>query len=76
MGLISEGCRICDVMIVSPGDHARAASRVHEKAREFRDALLFLRYGRSPGDLPSHCDGCGQKFTIQHMLLSARKAVK
>mmetsp|Transcript_11535 Transcript_11535/g.16929 ORF Transcript_11535/g.16929 Transcript_11535/m.16929 type:complete len:128 (+) Transcript_11535:2395-2778(+) len=72
MGLISEGCRICDVMIVSPGDHARAAPsvplvRVHEKAQEFRDAL-FLRYGRSPGDLPSHCDGCGQKFTIQHAL--------
>jgi hypothetical protein len=36
-------------------------------AQEFRDAL-FLRYGRSPGDLPSHCDGCGQKFTIQHAL--------
>jgi hypothetical protein len=36
-------------------------------AQEFRDAL-FLSYGRSPGDLPSHCDGCGQKFTIQHAL--------
>jgi hypothetical protein len=36
-------------------------------AQEFRDALL-LRYGRSPGDLPSHCDGCGQKSGIQHAL--------
>jgi hypothetical protein len=36
-------------------------------AQEFRDALL-LRYRRSPGDLPSQCDGCGQKFSIQHAL--------
>ena len=32
---------------------------------EFRDALNF-RYGRAPGDLPSHCDGCGEKFSIRH----------
>jgi hypothetical protein len=36
-------------------------------AVEFRDALL-LRIGRSPGDLRSHCDGCGQKFSIGHGL--------
>jgi hypothetical protein len=36
-------------------------------AQEYRDAL-FLRYGRSPGDFPSHCDGCGQKFSVQHAL--------
>jgi hypothetical protein len=36
-------------------------------AQEFRDAFL-LCYGRSPGDLPSHCDGCGQKFSVQHAL--------
>ncbi len=36
-------------------------------AQEFRDAFL-LRYGRSPGDLPSLCDGCGQKFSVQHAL--------
>ncbi len=35
--------------------------------QEFNDALL-LRYGRAPGDLPSHCDGCGQKFSVQHAL--------
>jgi hypothetical protein len=22
-------------------------------------------YSRSPADLPSHCDGCSQKFTVQ-----------
>jgi hypothetical protein len=35
--------------------------------QEFQDAIQ-LRYGRSPGDLPSHCDGCGQKFSIPHAL--------
>jgi hypothetical protein len=35
--------------------------------QEFRDALL-LRYGRTPGDLQSHCDGCGQKFSVRHGL--------
>jgi hypothetical protein len=32
-------------------------------AQEFRDALL-LRHARTPGDLPSHCDGCGAKFDV------------
>ena len=36
-------------------------------AQEFRDALL-LRYARSPPDLPSHCDGCLQKFSVRHAL--------
>jgi len=36
-------------------------------AQEYRDAIL-LRYGRAPGDLPSHCDGCGQKFDVRHAL--------
>jgi hypothetical protein len=35
--------------------------------QEFRDALL-LRYARTPGDLPSHCDGCGAKFCVRHAL--------
>lgn len=35
--------------------------------QEFRDSLL-LHYARSPGDLPSHCDGCGQKFSVRHAL--------
>jgi hypothetical protein len=34
-------------------------------AQEFRDALL-LRFARTPGDLQSHCDGCGQKNSVQH----------
>jgi hypothetical protein len=33
----------------------------------FWDSLL-LRYSRSPADLPSHCDVCGQKFTVRHAL--------
>jgi predicted transcriptional regulator len=36
-------------------------------AQEYRDAFL-LRYGRCPGDLPPHCDGCGQKFNVRHAL--------
>jgi hypothetical protein len=36
-------------------------------AQEFRDTLL-LRHARIPGDLPSHCDGCGAKFDVRHAL--------
>jgi hypothetical protein len=36
---------------------------------EFRDALLLrYRYTRCPPDLPSHCDGCLQKFSVRHAL--------
>ncbi len=35
--------------------------------QEFRDSL-HLRYARSPGDLPVHCDGCDAKFSIRHAL--------
>jgi hypothetical protein len=31
-------------------------------AQDFRDSLLFVRYARFPPDLPSHLDGCHQKF--------------
>ena len=34
---------------------------------EFRDAL-HLRYCRTPTNLPTHCDGCGAKFSIVHGL--------
>jgi hypothetical protein len=36
-------------------------------AQEFRDALL-LCHARTPGDLQSHCDGCGVKFDVCHAL--------
>jgi hypothetical protein len=36
-------------------------------AQDYQDALL-LRYSRSPGDLQSHCDGCGQKVGVRHAL--------
>jgi hypothetical protein len=36
-------------------------------AQEFRDSLL-LRYARQPGDLPSRCDGCNQKFSVAHAM--------
>jgi hypothetical protein len=36
-------------------------------AQEFRDTLL-LRHARTPGNLPSHCDGCGAKFDVRHAL--------
>ena len=36
-------------------------------AQEWRDAL-FLRYGLDPPDLPTHCNGCEERFTISHAL--------
>jgi hypothetical protein len=36
-------------------------------AQEFCDSL-HLHYTRSPADLPTHCDGCGQKFSVCHGL--------
>jgi hypothetical protein len=36
-------------------------------AQEFRDSIL-LRYARTPADLPTHCDGCDQKFSVRHAL--------
>jgi hypothetical protein len=35
--------------------------------QEFRDTLL-IRLARTPGDLPSHCNGCGGKFDVRHAL--------
>jgi hypothetical protein len=35
--------------------------------QEFRDSIL-IRYCRSPPDLPSHCDGCSQSFSVPHAL--------
>jgi hypothetical protein len=36
-------------------------------AQEFRNSVL-LRYARTPADLPTHCDGCDQKFSVRHAL--------
>jgi hypothetical protein len=36
-------------------------------AEEFRDNLR-LRFALCPLDLPSHCDGCGQRFSVNHAL--------
>ena len=35
--------------------------------QEFRDAL-FLRYARTPPDLPKKCDGCDATFNVAHGL--------
>jgi hypothetical protein len=35
--------------------------------QEFGDTLL-LHHVQIPGDLPSHCDGCGVKFGVRHTL--------
>ena len=32
---------------------------------EWRDGC-FLRYARTPPDLPSTCDGCGSPFSVEH----------
>ena len=34
---------------------------------EFRDSLR-IRYGLAPLNLPMHCDGCGDPFTVQHAM--------
>ena len=34
---------------------------------KFRDAL-HLRYCKTPPNLPTHCNGCGAKFSISHGL--------
>jgi hypothetical protein len=34
-------------------------------AQEFRDSLS-IRYGKTPTDLPTKCDGCGNKFSVRH----------
>ena len=34
---------------------------------EFRDTLL-ARYGKVANDHPAKCDGCGEKFSVQHAL--------
>jgi hypothetical protein len=50
--------------------HCVSASTVNGtelSKQEFRDALI-LRSARSPGDLQSHCDGCGAKFGVQNSL--------
>ena len=36
-------------------------------AQEWRDSF-FLSYGIKTPDFPSHCDGCGESFTIYHSL--------
>ena len=38
---------------------------------EFRDALA-LRYGRTPIDLPTHCDADGEVFSVNHALNCAK----
>jgi len=36
-------------------------------ANEFRDNIR-LRYNFKPQDMPSRCDGCGAKFTVEHAM--------
>ena len=36
-------------------------------ANEFRDNIR-LRYNLKPLDMPSHCDGCGAKLTVEHAM--------
>ena len=36
-------------------------------AEEFRDSLR-LRYGLTPTSLPGRCDGCGERFTVDHAM--------
>lgn len=36
---------------------------------EFRDSLVVrLRFGLTPSSLPHRCEGCGQRFTVEHAM--------
>ena len=48
--------------IVPTNDNGFAMS-----SNQFRDAIS-LRYGKQPKNLPSHCDGDGEVFTVCHAL--------
>ena len=39
-----------------------------EMYREELQDNLRLRYGLMPQDIPATCDGCGEKFSIDHAL--------
>ena len=39
-----------------------------ELSREEFQNNLRLRYGLMPQDIPATCDGCGKKFSIDHVL--------
>ena len=41
---------------------------------EFTDALA-LRYGRTPIDLPTHCDADGEVFSVNHALNCAKSGL-
>jgi hypothetical protein len=81
---VSDGLILAAILSTVPPLLKRALTRAKENGRwlsvtpstvngtelsaqEWRDAA-HLRHGRAPGDLPSHCDGCGQKFSIPHAL--------
>ena len=51
--------------------HPSSINGTQLSATEFRDALL-MRYAHTPGNLPSKCDGCGQKFDLRHALVCKR----
>ena len=44
--------------------HLNGTELSHE---EFRDNLRLI-YGLMPQDIPATCDGCGKRFSIEHVL--------
>lgn len=61
--IIMRGCETGAWLSVLPS----TVNGTELSRQEFRDSL-YLRYALTPPDLPSLCDGCGQKFSVPHAL--------
>jgi hypothetical protein len=48
-------------------------NRTELSTQEYRDAIS-IRYGITPSDLPTLCDGCDVPFSLQHALGCKREA--
>ena len=65
--LLHRACKTGRFLSVTPSYSANSVL----STEEFRDRLHY-RYGINPSNLPTHCDGCGAPFSVDHAM-SCRK---